>query len=180
MLTDETHFAGSRPTSRRCAAAVDVPLLRKDFTVSENDVLDAAEMGASAVLLIVAVLERRRARARSSTLAHGVGLDAARRGARRRRGEASRWTAVRGSSASTNATCAPSRSIREHADAVIASLPTTIVTVAESGLRTRDDVAARGATRASTPCSWARRSSTAPSRDGRGADASHRCRWCDA
>ena len=32
------------------------PVLRKDFTVSENDILDAAEAGASAVLLIVAAL----------------------------------------------------------------------------------------------------------------------------
>ena len=32
------------------------PILRKDFTVSENDILDAADAGASAVLLIVAAL----------------------------------------------------------------------------------------------------------------------------
>jgi indole-3-glycerol phosphate synthase len=50
-------------------------VLRKDFTVCENDVLDAAEMGASAVLLIVAALTDLELRV-FLDLAHRVALDA--------------------------------------------------------------------------------------------------------
>ena len=56
VLTDENHFAGSLDDLRAVSAGVDVPVLRKDFTVSANDILDAVDAGASAVLLIVAAL----------------------------------------------------------------------------------------------------------------------------
>ena len=56
VLTDAEFFAGSPQDLAAVRARVEVPVLRKDFTVAENDVLDAAEMGASAVLLIVAAL----------------------------------------------------------------------------------------------------------------------------
>ena len=56
VLTDVPHFAGSVSDVREVRAAVGVPILRKDFTVSINDVLDTVEMGADAVLLIVAAL----------------------------------------------------------------------------------------------------------------------------
>jgi indole-3-glycerol phosphate synthase len=56
VLTDGPHFGGSLDDLIAVAGAVDVPVLRKDFTVSPNDVVDAAECGASAVLLIVAAL----------------------------------------------------------------------------------------------------------------------------
>ena len=56
VLTDEAHFSGSLRDFNDVRSAVTLPLLRKDFTVSANDVLDAAAMGASTVLLIVAAL----------------------------------------------------------------------------------------------------------------------------
>jgi indole-3-glycerol phosphate synthase len=56
VLTDEEYFSGSLEDLRVARATVSLPLLRKDFTVSENDVLDARDAGASAVLLIVAAL----------------------------------------------------------------------------------------------------------------------------
>jgi indole-3-glycerol phosphate synthase len=57
VLTDEAHFAGSRDDFDAVRAAVRVPVLRKDFILSVNDVLDSAEMGAAAILLIVAALD---------------------------------------------------------------------------------------------------------------------------
>jgi indole-3-glycerol phosphate synthase len=57
VLTDQEFFGGSNDDLAEArVAAVDVPLLRKDFTVSEADVYDARAMGADAVLLIVAAL----------------------------------------------------------------------------------------------------------------------------
>lgn len=57
VLTDAAFFAGSRVDLETARAAVELPVLRKDFTVCERDVLDARAMGADAVLLIVAVLD---------------------------------------------------------------------------------------------------------------------------
>ncbi|MHB1969987.1 MAG: phosphoribosylanthranilate isomerase [Acidimicrobiales bacterium] len=75
VLTDGPHFAGSLEDLAAVRAAVTVPLLRKDFTVSENDVLDARDAGAAAVLLIVAALSDDEL-ARYYDLARRVGLDA--------------------------------------------------------------------------------------------------------
>jgi len=56
VLTDGPHFGGSLDDLRSVAARVGVPVLRKDFILSEEQVLEARVAGASAVLLIVRVL----------------------------------------------------------------------------------------------------------------------------
>lgn len=58
VLTDEEHFGGSAADLRAARDAVDVPVLRKDFTVDPRDVLDTRLMGADCVLLIAAALSR--------------------------------------------------------------------------------------------------------------------------
>ena len=57
VLTDEQWFGGSADDLRTARAAVDVPVLRKDFTIDPRDVVRARLMGADAVLLIVAALD---------------------------------------------------------------------------------------------------------------------------
>jgi indole-3-glycerol phosphate synthase len=57
VLTDAKYFQGSLDVLRRVRATVDVPLLRKDFTIDEYQLWEAREAGADAVLLIVAILE---------------------------------------------------------------------------------------------------------------------------
>lgn len=56
VLTDGPFFGGSLLDLEQVAAAVTVPLLRKDFILDEVQVLEARAAGASAVLLIVRAL----------------------------------------------------------------------------------------------------------------------------
>ena len=56
VLTEPRHFGGDRAHLRAVAAAVGLPLLRKDFVVHPAQVLEARDDGAAGVLLIAAVL----------------------------------------------------------------------------------------------------------------------------
>jgi indole-3-glycerol phosphate synthase len=56
VLTDAEFFGGSADDLRTAKAACGLPVLRKDFTVSANDIADARIMGADAILLIVSSL----------------------------------------------------------------------------------------------------------------------------
>jgi indole-3-glycerol phosphate synthase len=57
VLTDEEFFQGSLNYLAAVSAAVEVPLLRKDFIVDEFQVIEARAHGADAILLIVAALD---------------------------------------------------------------------------------------------------------------------------
>jgi indole-3-glycerol phosphate synthase len=57
VLTDEKYFRGSLDDLRAVRAAVDVPLLRKDFTLDDYQLWEARAAGADAALLIVAIME---------------------------------------------------------------------------------------------------------------------------
>lgn len=75
VLTDGEFFGGSPADLVAARQAAGLPVLRKDFTVSESDVCDARLMGADAVLLIVAALSVDEL-GRLLGLAGHVGLDA--------------------------------------------------------------------------------------------------------
>jgi indole-3-glycerol phosphate synthase len=75
VLTEPTFFDGALDHLRAVRAAVDVPLLRKDFVVIDYQLLEARAAGADAVLLIVAALEPRELRT-LMTHAAVLGLDA--------------------------------------------------------------------------------------------------------
>ena len=74
VLTDDVSFGGSIDDLRQARAATAIPVLRKDFTVSELDVCDARIMGADCVLLIAAALSQPELAA-FYQLANEIGLD---------------------------------------------------------------------------------------------------------
>lgn len=76
VLTDETFFGGSLDFLRTASAKIEgrTPLLRKDFIISESQILEARLAGASAVLLIAACLSLPRYR-ELLTYAHQLGLE---------------------------------------------------------------------------------------------------------
>ncbi len=57
VLTEPTFFDGSREDLSRVREAVTVPVLCKDFVVTEYQVVEARAIGADAVLLIAAALD---------------------------------------------------------------------------------------------------------------------------
>ena len=75
VLTEEQFFKGSVDDLKTVRRAVKLPILRKDFTIDEFQIYEAAAVGADAVLLIVAALTSENLRD-FQTLAHGLGMDA--------------------------------------------------------------------------------------------------------
>ncbi len=74
VLTDSNHFGGSVEDLQTARASVSVPVIRKDFTVCEADVVDAVAMGADCVLFIVAALTDDELQ-RFATVANRFGID---------------------------------------------------------------------------------------------------------
>ena len=74
-LTEPYWFQGSDQYLKEIAQAVTIPVLRKDFTVDEYMIYGAKVLGASAVLLICAILDDGQLRDYLA-LAHSLGLSA--------------------------------------------------------------------------------------------------------
>ena len=138
VLTDHDFFSGCAEDLIEVAASVNVPLLRKDFTVSENDVLDACEMGASTVLLIVAALSTGELE-RFIALADVCAIDALVE-------VHDHDEARRAQDCGATIIGVNQRNLRtfivdpEHAASVIDAIDPSVVSVCESGLSTADDV----------------------------------------
>ena len=74
-LTEPFYFQGSDRYLQEITAAVDIPVLRKDFTVDEYMIFQAAAYGAAAVLLICAILNDEQLK-EYRELAEELGMDA--------------------------------------------------------------------------------------------------------
>lgn len=75
VLTEPEYFLGSDAYLREIAAQVSLPVLRKDFTVSPYQIYEAKTLGASAVLLICAILSASQLE-EYRLAAESIGLDA--------------------------------------------------------------------------------------------------------
>ena len=143
VLTEPTFFDGSLDHLRAVRAAVEVPILRKDFIVTSYQLLEAVVAGADAVLLIVAALDDRAlgallAEARSLWLAALVEVHDE---AELRRAAAAGATIVGVNNRNLRTLAVDVRA----SHSLIGQIPSGTVAVAESGLRTSADLVALGA-----------------------------------
>lgn len=74
ILTDTKFFGGSNDDLTTARKFNFCPILRKDFTIDEYQVIEAKSIGADAILLIAAALEVKTAE-RLATFAHTFGLE---------------------------------------------------------------------------------------------------------
>jgi len=75
VLTEPYFFQGSNDFLRDISLNVSIPLLRKDFTIDEYMIYEAKLLGASAILLIVSILNYNQLKSYLD-LAHDLGLSA--------------------------------------------------------------------------------------------------------
>ncbi len=74
VLTDEHFFGGKNEDLTMARKFNFCPILRKDFTISEYQIIEARSIGADAILLIAAVLTPQEVR-QLSTFARSLGLE---------------------------------------------------------------------------------------------------------
>ena len=75
VLTEPKYFMGCNDYLKEISQNVSIPLLRKDFTVCEYQIYEAKTIGASAVLLICALLDTETL-TKWIALSHSLGLSA--------------------------------------------------------------------------------------------------------
>jgi indole-3-glycerol phosphate synthase len=137
VLTDRDHFGGSEADLTSARDASGLPVLRKDFTVQEADVIDARLMGADAVLLIVAALrddELARFGARSAALGLAALVEV------HNEVELARALSVGARMIGVNQRDLHTFEVdHDRACRMAAHIPSDVVAVAESGIRDADD-----------------------------------------
>jgi indole-3-glycerol phosphate synthase len=74
VLTDEAYFQGTEAHFAAARAAVDLPMLRKDFILDEWQIYESRAMGADCILLIMAAITDEQAR-NFEELANGLDMN---------------------------------------------------------------------------------------------------------
>jgi indole-3-glycerol phosphate synthase len=143
ILTDHAFFGGDTFDLATARAAVPIPVLRKDFVIDEYQVFESRVIGADAILLIVAALGRDRLAA-LYRLAVDLGLAVIVEVHSEREIEAALKIdpAIVGVNARNLANFSVDIGLVER---LLPRVPATLVRVAESGVRARDDVTRLGA-----------------------------------
>ena len=143
VLTEPTFFDGSLEHLRAVRAAVDVPILRKDFIVTRYQLLEAVVAGADAVLLIVAALDDT---ALGAMLAETTALGLAALVEVHDEAELRRAVAAGATVIGVNNRNLRTLSVDVNASrTLVTRIPPGTVAIAESGLRTSADLVELGA-----------------------------------
>jgi indole-3-glycerol phosphate synthase len=140
VLTDGEFFGGSADDLRQARQACEIPVLRKDFIVGPRDVVDARLMGADCVLLIAAAMPKSEL-ADLHQFAVELGLDVLVEIHDERELDAA--LAADASLIGVNQRDLVTFEVdHERAVRLVGRIPTSVVRVAESGVRGRDDARA--------------------------------------
>jgi indole-3-glycerol phosphate synthase len=138
VLTEPTFFDGSLDDLVAVRSRVSVPILRKDFIVSEYQLLEARAAGADAVLLIVAALSPQRLRSLADS-AGELGLDALVEVHDEEELKVALDNGAR--SIGVNNRDLRTLAVDVHAsEALMARMPSGVIAVSESGLKTPEDL----------------------------------------
>ncbi len=138
MLTDEEFFQGSLENLRKASATVTVPCLRKDFIMDEFQLLESRANSADAVLLIVAALAQQELTVLTKS-ARSRGLDVL----CEVHDEDELERALDGGCDLIGVNTRDLRTFKVDAETAFrlaARLPKNVVSVAESGIRSGEDI----------------------------------------
>jgi indole-3-glycerol phosphate synthase len=140
VLTEPMFFDGALEHLQQIRRAVDVPVLRKDFIVSEYQLLEARAAGADAVLLIVAAVSRGELRMLLRSVEQ-IGLEALVEVHDREQLDGAIDAGARIVGVNNRNLRTLAVDIRASED-LIPLMPRDVVVVSESGLKTADDLKA--------------------------------------
>ncbi|HEY3575392.1 MAG TPA: indole-3-glycerol phosphate synthase TrpC [Arthrobacter sp.] len=139
VLTEQRRFNGSLADLDAVRARVDIPLLRKDFTLDEYQIWEARAHGADLILLIVAALSDQQLR-EFSALSRELGMNVLVE--THTPDEVERAVAADARIIGVNVRDLKTLDVDRSVFASLAgSIPADAVVVAESGVRNADDVA---------------------------------------
>jgi indole-3-glycerol phosphate synthase len=140
VLTDRDFFQGADEDLRLARAACSLPVLRKDFMIDPYQIVESRVLGADCILLIVAALDDASLRSLYE-LARELGLDVLIEV--HNQDELSRSLTLEGEMIGIN-----NRNLRTFATSLettfgmLSSIPPTTLVVTESGIHTREHIAA--------------------------------------
>jgi indole-3-glycerol phosphate synthase len=138
VLTEPTFFDGSLDHLRAVRAVAPLPILRKDFIVSEYQIVEAKAAGADAILLIVAALTAVELRSLASfATSHGLDALVEVHSADELSTALDAGAAIIGVNNRNLRTLTVDVAASE---ALIVRIPKDVISVSESGLRTSDDL----------------------------------------
>lgn len=138
VLAEPHRFLGSEENVRIARSVSDLPILFKDFVTTEFQILRARACGADAVLLIAAILDDARL-ASMLQCAHGYGMAAL----VETHTEEEIERAVRTGATVIGVNCRDLRTFRTDPSitaGLIARIPSNVVRIAESGIRSAADI----------------------------------------
>ena len=137
VLTDTVFFGGALSDLALASETTRLPLLRKDFIVNERQIYEARIFGASAVLLIAAVLSFDEI-TRYTSLAHNLGLEVLLE--LHSTADLDRFVPEADMVGVNNRDLTTFRTDTNTSLSIVASLPADVVKIAESGISSPDEI----------------------------------------